>query len=400
LCSPVFSQDSLDSPLFELGLIIYIGRNSTQVPKSHDFLTKIQDRVRIDRIRPTAHINKHRLPKLIRMTQVSTNLRLAGLGNFTQQDIQSCISLKGISKAFQRFQALHEISVDFPVGVTGLLGPNGAGKSTLIKILLGLLRATTGQGTVLGLDVWQQSKQIRQLVGYMPEDDCYLPKLSGVECVQFAARLNCFPAVEALRRSHEILDFCGAGQERYRTVETYSTGMRQKLKFAQALVHDPPLLILDEPTSGLDPDERESMLNRIRFLAKSHNKSIIICTHILPDVQQVSDYVVILANGRVSVAQSMAELSRPLVPAMQVRTLGATEDFVKALIAAELSASSTVMGTIVVEGDSEDCIRRIWQVAASNDVIIRSLVPARNSMETIFLEAVQSTTRKVVDADP
>ncbi|RPH79927.1 MAG: ABC transporter ATP-binding protein, partial [Planctomycetaceae bacterium] len=168
------------------------------------------------------------------------------------------IELRGVTKAFDRFQALHDITTTIPAGVTGLLGPNGAGKSTLIKILLGLLKASAGEAQVLGFDVWRQSKTIRQLVGYMPEDDCYLPTLSGVESVQFAARLNSMPAIEALRRAHEILDFCGAGQERYRTVETYSTGMRQKLKFAQALVHDPPLLILDEPTSGLDPDEREA----------------------------------------------------------------------------------------------------------------------------------------------
>jgi ABC-2 type transport system ATP-binding protein len=176
------------------------------------------------------------------------------------------VRLDSLTKHFGPVRVLDDVSMTLDVGVTGMLGPNGAGKSTLIKILLGLLRATSGTGHVLGLDVHQQSREIRERVGYMPEDDCYLPALSGVESVQFAARLCRIPAVEALRRSHEILDFCGAGQERYRDVETYSTGMRQKLKFAQALVHDPPFLILDEPTSGLDPDERDAMLNRIRVL--------------------------------------------------------------------------------------------------------------------------------------
>jgi ABC-2 type transport system ATP-binding protein len=248
------------------------------------------------------------------------------------------------------------------------------------------------------MPVWQDSKRIRQLVGYMPEDDCYLPSQTGVECVQFAARLNCVPAIEALRRAHEILDFCGAGQERYRTVETYSTGMRQKLKFAQALVHDPPLLILDEPTSGLDPDEREMMLNRIRVLSRSHQKSIVICTHILPDVQQVSDFVVILAAGRVSVANTMSELARPAVPALQVRILGVPEKFMDALKSRNLDAKLGTMGTIVVEGDSEDRLREIWSVAAELDVVVRSLTPARNSMEAIFLEAVQSTSRGATSA--
>ncbi len=311
----------------------------------------------------------------------------------------SVIDLSAVTKTFQRFQALHDVSVNIPTGVTGLLGPNGAGKSTLIKILLGLLKANSGRAHVLGLDVWQQSRQIRQLVGYMPEDDCYLPTLSGVECVQFAARLNCLPAVEALRRAHEILDFCGAGQERYRAVETYSTGMRQKLKFAQALVHDPPLLILDEPTSGLDPDEREAMLNRIRVLARSHQKSIVMCTHILPDVQQVSQYVVILAAGRVSVAQEMSELSRPAVPALNVRTLGSMEKLLLAFREHDLEAHGGAAGTVVVVGDSDECIRRVWRAAAAHDLVIRSLTPARNSMEAIFLDAVRNSTNGVTHAD-
>jgi len=309
------------------------------------------------------------------------------------------IELRSITKSFRKFQALHDISVNIPTGVTGLLGPNGAGKSTLIKILLGLLRATSGEGTVLGMPVWRDSKHIRQLVGYMPEDDCYLPSQTGVECVQFAARLNCVPAIEALRRAHEILDFCGAGQERYRTVETYSTGMRQKLKFAQALVHDPPLLILDEPTSGLDPDEREMMLNRIRVLARSHQKSIVICTHILPDVQQVSDFVVILASGRVSVANAMSELARPAVPALQIRILGSPDKLLTAIRARNLDAKLGPMATVIVEGDSEERIREIWRIAAELDVVVRSLTPARNSMEAIFLEAVQQNPKGPQNAD-
>jgi ABC-2 type transport system ATP-binding protein len=302
------------------------------------------------------------------------------------------IELHGIKKSYRHFEALRDITVDFPAGVTGLLGPNGAGKSTLIKILLGLLRATSGTGSVLGMDAWRESRKIRQVVGYLPEDDCYLPSLSGVESVQFAARLNCMPATESLRRAHEILDFCGAGQERYRTVETYSTGMRQKLKFAQALVHDPKLLILDEPTSGLDPEERDAMLNRIRDLSRSHGKSIIICTHILPDCQQVSDYVVILASGKVTVAKPMQELSRPAVPALQIQTLGPPVLLQEALQAMNFATQISPTGLLTVQSDTDECIQAIWRVAHEKDITIRSLTPARNSMETIFLQAVQAAT--------
>ena len=156
----------------------------------------------------------------------------------------------------------------------------------------------------------------------MPEDDCYLPGLIGVEMVRFAARLSGLPSVEALRRAHEILDFCGIEQERYRPVETYSAGMRQKLKFAQSIVHDPPLLILDEPTSALDPEEREAMLQRIRILAAKHGKSVLVSTHILPDVQAICDTVIILAKGRVRLVEKLSVLSRPVSPAFHVRVLG------------------------------------------------------------------------------
>jgi ABC-2 type transport system ATP-binding protein len=309
------------------------------------------------------------------------------------------IELHAITKSFRHFEALRDITVNFPVGVTGLLGPNGAGKSTLIKILLGLLRASSGTGKVLGRDTWRDSKAIRQLVGYLPEDDCYLPSLSGVESVQFAARLNCMPATESLRRAHEILDFCGAGQERYRTVDTYSTGMRQKLKFAQALVHDPQLLILDEPTSGLDPEERDAMLNRIRVLSREHGKSIIICTHILPDCQQVSDYVVILASGKVTVAKPMHELARPSVPALQIQTIGPADVLRDALQEMNFVTHLNPVGMLMVQSDSEACVRAIWRVASEKEIVIRSLTPAKNSMETIFLEAVQAAAGPTDHAD-
>ena len=214
--------------------------------------------------------------------------------------MRALIELDEISKNYGSFQALDRVSLAIDSGITSLLGPNGAGKSTLIKILLGLLRASSGRGRLLEFELGRHNRQIREQVGYMPEDDCYLTGLSGVESVQLSAQLSRIPALEGLRRAHEILDFCGMAQERYRAVETYSTGMRQKLRFAQALVHDPPILILDEPTSGLDPGEREAMLNRIQILSRDKGKAVLLCTHILPDVQAVSDSVVILAQARVA----------------------------------------------------------------------------------------------------
>jgi ABC-2 type transport system ATP-binding protein len=185
------------------------------------------------------------------------------------------------------------------------------------------------------------------------------------------------------------LDFCGIEQERYRTTETYSSGMRQKLKFAQAIVHDPPLLILDEPTSGLDPTEREVMLSRVRVLARKAGKSVLLSTHILPDVQSICDTVVVLAKGRVRVVESLEVLSRPPTPAYRVQTLGETDSLVAQLRAEGFDVHSDGGGALVLPGADASAAQRVWALAQQFGVGIRSLTPARNSLEAVFLEAVR-----------
>lgn len=299
------------------------------------------------------------------------------------------IELEEITKNYGSFRALDHVSLTIEPGITGLLGPNGAGKSTLIKVLLGLLKATSGRGRLLDFQLGRHNRQIRERVGYMPEDDCYLAGLSGVESVQLAAQLSRFPPLEALRRAHEILDFCGMGQERYRTVETYSTGMRQKLRFAQALVHDPPLLILDEPTSGLDPAEREAMLSRIKILARKHGKAVLLCTHILPDVQAVSDAVVILAKSRVRVSDRLEPLSQPTNPSLRVHLFGDAEEFARLLERQGLKVRIEPLGALTVDGPHAELAAQIWKVARETNVGVRSIEPSRNSLEEIFLSAVK-----------
>jgi len=303
--------------------------------------------------------------------------------------MSALIDVTEITKDYGRFRALDRVSLQIESGITGLLGPNGAGKTTLIKVLLGLVKTTSGRGRLLEFELGRQNRQIRAHVGYMPEDDCYLHGLSGVECVQFVAQLSRIPAIEALRRAHEILDFCGLAQERYRMVETYSTGMRQKLRFAQAIVHDPPVLILDEPTAGLDPEERQVMLNRIRLLARDHRKAVLICTHILPDVQSISDAVVILARGRVQVSEKLAELSRPATPALEVRLLGSPDRFIDLVRRQGIGITAQADSTVVLEGEPEELARLVWQKAGECGVGVRSVSPAQNSLEEIFLKAVR-----------
>ena len=241
--------------------------------------------------------------------------------------MQTLISLTGITKNYRDMQALNQINFELHSGVTGLLGPNGAGKSTLIKVILGLVKVTSGSGTVLGYRLGKDGRKIRNQIGYMPEDDCYIPGMTGIEVVQFAASLSGLPMVEGLRRSHEILDFCGMKQERYRKIETFSTGMRQKIKFAAAIVHDPDFLIFDEPTSGLDPEERENLLNRIRILSDEAGKSVLISTHILPDVQAICDHAIIIAKGKKVLSESLQNLNQLSSPTVTTRLEGRVEEF-------------------------------------------------------------------------
>lgn len=289
-------------------------------------------------------------------------------------------------------RALNGINLRINAGVTGLLGPNGAGKSTLIKLLMGLVKLTSGTGNILGNDINADGRRVRDLVGYMPEDDCYIPGMSGVEVVQFAASLSGLPHIEALRRAHEILDFCGMKQERYRIIDTYSTGMRQKIKFAAAIVHDPQFLILDEPTSGLDPEEREALLARVRLLWTQCGKSVLISTHILPDVQAICDDVVILSKGKIRLSESLETLSKTDSPSFSVRILDNKETFQKNMLEKGFEAREGETGSLVFESLAPELSNIIWQSAQECGAKIQSLIPARNSLEEIFMATVQEAT--------
>src|SRR5579863_7953055 len=194
--------------------------------------------------------------------------------------------------------AVNDLSVDIPEGCIGLLGPNGAGKTTLLKTFLGFLTPAAGTATVIGKDVVRDSIELRQLVGLMPEQDCHIPGMSAVSFVSYAGELAGMPPAQALRRAHEVLEYCGLGEARYRNVETYSTGMKQRIKFAQALVHGPKLLLLDEPTNGLDPRGRDEMLDLVRSVSHGKGVNVIVCSHLLPDIERTCDEVVLVMNGK------------------------------------------------------------------------------------------------------
>jgi ABC-2 type transport system ATP-binding protein len=209
------------------------------------------------------------------------------------------LTLRNITHAYGSHLALQDVSLELEPGAIGLLGPNGAGKSTLLKILLGLVKPTSGEGTLLGQDLRGSAYSRRRMIGYMPEADALVPGLQGAEYVALAGELCGMPRKDASRRAHELLSYLGLDDARYRKLEEYSTGMKQRVKLAQALVHDPPLLLLDEPTSGLDPAGRDAMLNLLGSMAQEHGKSFLLCTHVLGDVERSCDTTVILHHGRV-----------------------------------------------------------------------------------------------------
>jgi len=298
------------------------------------------------------------------------------------------IQLNGVTKFYGGVKALDDLSATLGEGVIGLLGPNGAGKSTLIKVLLGLVRLTRGEARVRGLDARRDSRKIRQRVGYMPEDDCSIAGLSGVQAVAFAGELAGLPPRTSLRRAHEVLDYVGVAEERYREVQTYSTGMKQKAKFAQAIIHAPNLVFLDEPTGGLDPQGRERMLALIRNLFGKRRVSVVVSTHILQDVEACCDSVLIMSRGRALVNDTLAALRKSVDASLVIRFTGDGGAFAKALAGRGCEAKSLGADEIRASGEGADLPERIFQGARDCGVVVRQMAAGKTSLEEIFLRAV------------
>jgi ABC-2 type transport system ATP-binding protein len=222
----------------------------------------------------------------------------------------SLIATRGLTKSFPQVTALDALTIDVGAGVTGLVGANGAGKSTLIKILLGLLPSTSGSASVLDLDVDRQGTQIRARVGYMPEHDCLPPDVSATELIVHLARISGLPPDAARERSADVLRHVGLAEERYRPIGGYSTGMRQRVKLAQALVHDPELVFLDEPTNGLDPLGRDEMLTLIRRIGTEFGIAVLVTSHLLGELERTSDSIIVIDAGRLLRASETAEFTQ------------------------------------------------------------------------------------------
>ena len=305
------------------------------------------------------------------------------------------VRLDGVVKRYGGRTVLDGVSLEVAPGVTGLVGPNGAGKSTLVRAILGLVRLAAGSVRVFGIDPAREPRRVRSLVGVVPEDECSVPGLSGVEMVRYAARLCGLPGTESLRRAHEVLDWCDAGQERYRPVETLSVGTRQKVAFAAAIVHDPRMVILDEPTNGLDPLERRAMLGRLVTLARDHGKTVFVSTHVLPDVQSICDRVVVLARGRVRLTGTIDSLTRLGTPMHRLEGDGPLDDLARLLtsrgVAARMSPldPSGAGAAVLLDPPGADRIGIVWEAARDAGVVIRALGPAVRPLEEVFVGALR-----------
>jgi ABC-2 type transport system ATP-binding protein len=216
---------------------------------------------------------------------------------------------RGLTKRYGSVRALDALNLELAPGVIGLVGANGAGKSTFIKLLLGLLEPTSGSAQVMGLDVARDGPTLRQFVGYMPEHDCLPPDATGTEFVAHMAQISGLPRAAARERTAEILRHVGLFEARYRQINGYSTGMKQRVKLAQALVHDPRLVLLDEPTNGLDPQGRHEMLAMIRRIGTEFGVAVILSSHLLSEIERVCDHLVEIENGRLARSAPMAELT-------------------------------------------------------------------------------------------
>ncbi|HET9830902.1 MAG TPA: ABC transporter ATP-binding protein [Vicinamibacterales bacterium] len=305
-------------------------------------------------------------------------------------DLNPVVSLDNVTVEYGRNRALNGVTAAFAPGAVGLLGPNGAGKSTMIKSLLGFIVPLQGQMRVLGMDVAAAPVEIRARIGYMPENDAHIPGLTAVQFVSYCGELAGLPRADATQRAHEVLYYVGLGEARYRNVETYSTGMKQRIKLAQALVHDPDLLFLDEPTNGMDPKGRDEMLELVRDLAHNKGVNLILSSHLLPDVEYTCDHVVVMDKGRIVAAGPIDALKQPRgrVYELRVKTPGELEEFFDHLRAAGLECHSTDDDVVRVFVPGEGGARRLFALAAESRVQVRHLRPSVPTLEDVFAHAV------------
>lgn|ERR1700733_192761 len=300
------------------------------------------------------------------------------------------IELRGLSVRLGNREVLRDLTCSFTGRTIGLLGPNGAGKSTLINTLLGFWRPSSGSAYVFGSDIRTHAKSVRSLIGYMPENDAFISKMSAVAFIRLMAELSGLPSEMALERAHEALFYVGLGEARYRKLGTYSLGMKQLAKLAQAIAHGPKLLILDEPTNGLDPPARQRMIRLIREMHESGQMHIVLCSHLLRDVEEVCEEVVILKEGRVVHYSNLNDERRSNRRFLELELQGDSTNFIPAIekLGCECAPGALNRLKVVLAEGVE--IPDIYRIASDQNIQLRRLNFRRDTLEDIFLKAMEN----------
>src|SRR3989440_6147781 len=300
------------------------------------------------------------------------------------------IDLQRLSVSFGGRPILRELNGELRGRAIGLLGPNGAGKTTLIHTLLGFHLPASGTAHIFGRDIRAEANQIKSLIGYMPERDSFIAKMSCVHFVRFMAELSGLPPAAALERAHEALFFVGLGEARYRNLDTFSLGMKQLAKLAQAIVHGPKLIFLDEPTNGLDPPARQRMIKMIRDIRDSGQAHIVLSSHLLRDVEECCEEIVILKDGQLVQYCNLEEERKANKKFLMLETRGELKQFASAVdaLGCECAITSQNRLKIILQEGAET--RDVYRLAADNQVQIRRLSYKRDSLEDIFLKAMEN----------
>ena len=300
------------------------------------------------------------------------------------------LSIKDLTVSYGKRRVLENISLELPNTSIGLLGPNGAGKSTLIKAILGLLKAESGSGRFMDFEIGNRDKRIRQYVGYMPESDCLIPGFNAIQYVSYCAQLNGMGRRDAFKRAHKVLYLVGLGESRYRALDTYSTGMKQRLKLAQAIVHDPYLLFLDEPTNGLDPDGREEMLELIRQIAQIEGRCIILSSHLMRDVERCTEYLVIMNQAQIQCQGKIRELCAGQAHRYRLRVNENKDMAVQALRDRHIHVDN-IHGRepeFEVLLDKGEAPRELFALLIGKGIQIRKLIPRSYTVEEVYRKYV------------
>ncbi len=303
-------------------------------------------------------------------------------------------------KRFGSFTALNQIDLSIPRGTIGLLGPNGAGKTTLIRILLGLSKPTSGTAEVLEFNAFTQGIKVRERVGYMPEAECLPSNATAADFVGHMAEMSGLPKTEARQRAADVLFQVGLDEERYRLIKGFSTGMKQRVKLAQAIVHDPEMIFLDEPTAGLDPPGRDSMLELVERIYRMMGMTVVLSSHILEDIERVCDYVVIINGGQLALARPIGGTPADGA-ALSIQIDGNAEQFIQRLNAlgiedARLRDRMTGLPEIVIRHPSDKVYDAVRDTAVELDVPLVSMTGRTRSLEDLYLQAVGA---EALDAD-